>query len=333
MKPKIGLMLGGGGAKGGYQLGVIRALEEHNLLDDIEVVAGTSIGAINGLLLCTLNDANKIVEVWEYAQESGFYKQGFTRFKQDKQGLYSLDVLRDIFTHYVKLKDLTKCDKDLYVVASKIIDPKKIVSQIRKDNHEKTVFHVNTHEKPFETVIASASIPLFFGTTYIDEDGYVDGGLTDNNPIDVLIDKGCNVIITVPLDYNLNLSKYINDKILIVNMTDLSLFSNKPVQMAYDIIRFTDDALTERQNYGYFVANEVINNLIDIGILNEDSSLKDSYRSISKFTYIEPSAHTYEKIKELKKQRVITKKEEKKRTKIKTKLSKKIERGKKDGNS
>ena len=57
MKPKLGLMLGGGGAKGGYQLGVIKALQEEKLLDNIDCIAGTSIGAINGLLLASLKDA------------------------------------------------------------------------------------------------------------------------------------------------------------------------------------------------------------------------------------------------------------------------------------
>ncbi|MDY0211006.1 MAG: patatin-like phospholipase family protein [Acholeplasma sp.] len=333
MKPKIGLMLGGGGAKGGYQLGVIRALQESKLIEDIDVIAGTSIGAINGLLLVTLNDVNKMSEVWEYAQESSFYKKGFTRFKQDKEGLYSLDVLRDVFNHYINKKDLTNADKELYCVASKIIDTKKLISQIRKDNHEKTVFHVNKHEHPYETVIASASIPLFFGTTYINEEPYVDGGLVDNNPIDVLVDLGCDIIIAVPLDHHFSVRPYMDKKILLINMTDLSVFSSKAVQDAYDIIRFSEDALTERQNYGYLVAKEVVQRLKDIGIMQKNSGLKETFKFIDKFTYIEPSADTFEMIKALKKQRAITNREKHKRNRIKNKINKKITRGKNNGSS
>ena len=120
---------------------------------------------------------------------------------------------------------------------------------------------INT-KKPFEAIIASASIPLFFGTTYIDEEAYVDGGLVDNNPIDVLIEKGCNVILAVPLDTQFDVRPYLDKNVLIVNFTDLSVFSSTLIQDAYDIIRFTDDALTERQNYGYLVAKEVIESQI-----------------------------------------------------------------------
>ena len=47
---KIGLVLSGGGAKGAYQVGVIRVLEEFGLIDDIQWVTGSSIGGINGAL-------------------------------------------------------------------------------------------------------------------------------------------------------------------------------------------------------------------------------------------------------------------------------------------
>lgn len=47
---KIGLVLSGGGAKGAYQIGMLRALEEAGIRKEQLVMAGTSIGAINALL-------------------------------------------------------------------------------------------------------------------------------------------------------------------------------------------------------------------------------------------------------------------------------------------
>ena len=47
---KIGLVLCGGGAKGAYQVGVLRVLEEFGLLSHIHAVAGSSIGGVNGAL-------------------------------------------------------------------------------------------------------------------------------------------------------------------------------------------------------------------------------------------------------------------------------------------
>lgn len=46
----IGLVFAGGGGKGAYQIGVWRAVRELQLEQHIAVVAGTSVGALNGAL-------------------------------------------------------------------------------------------------------------------------------------------------------------------------------------------------------------------------------------------------------------------------------------------
>lgn len=48
---KVGLVLAGGGAKGAYQAGVIRALWDVDLINNIEVVSGVSIGTLNAICL------------------------------------------------------------------------------------------------------------------------------------------------------------------------------------------------------------------------------------------------------------------------------------------
>lgn len=72
-KPSIGLVLSGGGAKGAYHAGVIKAL---NALDiKIDMLAGASIGALNGALIAAADDqqqaADHIDTLWrELAQRS-----------------------------------------------------------------------------------------------------------------------------------------------------------------------------------------------------------------------------------------------------------------------
>ena len=48
MKTKLGIVLSGGGAKGAYEAGFLKALSEFNIQPD--AIAGTSIGALNGSL-------------------------------------------------------------------------------------------------------------------------------------------------------------------------------------------------------------------------------------------------------------------------------------------
>lgn len=51
---KLGLVLSGGGAKGAYHVGVIKALQELNIR--IDMLSGASIGALNGAVLLSAKD-------------------------------------------------------------------------------------------------------------------------------------------------------------------------------------------------------------------------------------------------------------------------------------
>ncbi|MBQ2080829.1 MAG: patatin-like phospholipase family protein, partial [Treponema sp.] len=50
----IGLCLSGGGAKGAYEIGVMKAIEEKNLSPNIKSISGTSVGALNGTLFASV---------------------------------------------------------------------------------------------------------------------------------------------------------------------------------------------------------------------------------------------------------------------------------------
>ena len=61
-KDEYGLVLGGGGMKGTYQIGVWKALEELKL--NITAITGTSIGAINAALILQ-NDIKRIERLYK----------------------------------------------------------------------------------------------------------------------------------------------------------------------------------------------------------------------------------------------------------------------------
>ena len=62
LQKEYGLVLEGGGAKGAYQIGAWRALREAGVR--IRAVAGTSVGALNGALIC-MDDFEKAEQIWE----------------------------------------------------------------------------------------------------------------------------------------------------------------------------------------------------------------------------------------------------------------------------
>ena len=67
-----GLVLGGGGAKGAYQVGVMKALQEYGI--KISAISGSSIGAINGLFYLTC-DIGTIEKEWLKASKDLFLKE------------------------------------------------------------------------------------------------------------------------------------------------------------------------------------------------------------------------------------------------------------------
>ena len=62
LSKEYGLVLDGGGARGAYQIGAWKALREAGVR--INAVAGTSVGALNGALIC-MDDPEKAEKIWQ----------------------------------------------------------------------------------------------------------------------------------------------------------------------------------------------------------------------------------------------------------------------------
>ncbi|MBM6838155.1 patatin-like phospholipase family protein, partial [Clostridium saudiense] len=60
---KIGLVLSGGGAKGAYEAGVFKAIEDLNISQNVSVISGTSIGTVNGLMF-SMDDSSILKSSW-----------------------------------------------------------------------------------------------------------------------------------------------------------------------------------------------------------------------------------------------------------------------------
>jgi NTE family protein len=144
---------------------------------------------------------------------------------------------------------------------------------------EKEVFNLNEFKDPLKAVLASASIPILFGTTEIDDQAYVDGGTLDNCPIQPLIDAGCNVILTIPIDGMFSKRKYKNQSILLVNFETHYLFKLIP----YDILDFKTDDIKKKALYGEKMGYALINKLRDEKILDDQNQwhIKDEFTYIS----------------------------------------------------
>lgn len=176
---KIGLVLSGGGARGIAHLGVIKALQEMGI--QFDQIAGTSAGAITGALIAqgySPDEGLKLIE------SSSFVRH--LRPAWNRMGLLRLDTVVDLYRTHIPHDSFEGLQIPLHVVAVDLNDG------------EQVVFDQGELIRP---VLASCCIPGVFEPLLIHKRQYVDGGILNNLPVDVienkvdfLIGSHCNVL-------------------------------------------------------------------------------------------------------------------------------------------
>lgn len=172
MKPKIGIVLSGGGARGIAHLGVLKALEEFGIKPS--VISGTSAGAIAGAFYAagySLTEIKKIVE-----QNDVF---NFSNILIKKQGIFAMKGFEKMYQTYFPKNSFNDLQIPLYVTATDIL------------KGEAVCFSSGNLSL---ALMASSCIPVVFQPVQFDGTYYVDGGVINNFPVEPLINQ-CDVII------------------------------------------------------------------------------------------------------------------------------------------
>jgi NTE family protein len=196
-----GLVLSGGGAKGGYEIGVWKALRELQI--PISAVAGTSVGAINGAVIVQ-EDYEKAYDLWtslsienviKVEREVAAFEEENKKKHKDifaliKNAIISggLDItpLKEMLTEIIDEKKIRESDVDFAIVTFSLTDFKPV-----------TLYKNDIPEgKLVEYILASACFPAF-KRQEIDNKLFIDGGVYNNMPVSLLIDKGIKKIIAV----------------------------------------------------------------------------------------------------------------------------------------
>jgi NTE family protein len=195
MKEKRVLVLSGGGAKGAYQVGVLRALSalENN---DYAEYYGVSVGALNASYLSMFEDfsegVEKLEQIWRTLETKQIYKKWFlwplSAFW--KPSVYDSSPLEEWVKNTLKPSQYVKpCTVGITSLRTGQFD---IINNLRDGGG---------HSKLFErAVIASASFPGFFKPVRIGQDWYIDGGPRNVTPLKEAIDGGATHIDCVVLD-------------------------------------------------------------------------------------------------------------------------------------
>ncbi|MEI5994148.1 patatin-like phospholipase family protein [Candidatus Enterococcus mansonii] len=195
------LVLGGGGARGAYQVGVWQALKE--LAVPIAMITGTSVGALNGALILQ-DDLSAAKEMWEKIETQkilsypnietsintfgGIMSQigSFTLSAIQSKGVSTLPLQKLIEATFSSEK-MNQVTTDFYLVTTELPALK-----------EKNV-HFNSCENDQwqRWLLASASFFPAMAATKIKDNYYIDGGYRNNIPIDIALRKGATECIVV----------------------------------------------------------------------------------------------------------------------------------------
>ena len=198
----FGVALSGGGAKGGYHIGVWQALRELNI--PIGFITGTSVGGLNGALM-TQNDFELAYKLWstitvdkvvkmkkqiETSDENS--KKNFGIYNSIKKAIISggLDIspLTQLLNEIIDEKKIRESKIDFGIVTFSLSDFKPV--KLFKDNIPLGLIK--------DYLLASACFPIF-KLKKINKKVFIDGGICDNVPISLLLEKNIKNIIAVDL--------------------------------------------------------------------------------------------------------------------------------------
>lgn len=196
MQSEIGLILGGGGGKGSYQIGVWRALNELGLTDSITGVSGASVGALNAALW-GIGDYDLAVQIWSGIKPAEFLDLDYEQSEDGKRGVFSREGLIRIMNEKLDLQKVRDSSRLLYANGSRMV------------NDQLTAEYFTLNQRAPEEIqtilLASSAIPVVYEPVKIGGFWYQDGGLTDNLPIKPLYDFGFRRMIAVGLGREMSL--------------------------------------------------------------------------------------------------------------------------------
>ena len=198
---KLGLVLSGGGSKGAYEIGVYKALKK--LHKNIDIVTGTSIGAINGLFIVQ-KDLRGALKLWKNISFKTIYDEDSFPIMEDEKlskiyMQYAKSFINEGGLDIYKMKSLFDKSFKPYKFYNSNIDYGLVTYNISQNKPVLKIKEELPKENIKDYVLASASCYPAFKPYLIDGEMYIDGGYYDNLPINLAIDLGATEIIAVDL--------------------------------------------------------------------------------------------------------------------------------------
>ena len=292
---KIGLALGGGGARGACHIGVLRVLEDNGIIPD--VIAGTSAGSMIGAMYASELNAKIVEEKYmKHIQSENFKDLGFRYIpNSEKDDSIFSQIVKQIKNQYVLMvssnrKSIIKNER-LSKAANILFDADRFedlkiplfVSATDLITGNPIIYKTGNL---VDAVVQSSTIPGFVEPTYQNNRMLVDGGISLPTPVTPLIGE-CDFIIAVNITRGVTNQPEPNNIFEILNRSrDVSIGqlnkyvlekSNFVIKPEHNNLHWSAfDQSDEFLEVGRKAALDSIENLLD----TLDSNLKNNIKPI-----------------------------------------------------
>ena len=261
MKPVIdlektyGIVFDGGGARGAYQIGAWKAMREAGV--KISAVAGTSVGALNGALVC-MGDLERAEKIWEKITfsrvmdvDDQIMQELFDRklplheaihevLTVIKNGGVDVTPLRELIHEMVDEEKIRQSKIAFYLLTFSLSDMKELELGIE-----------DIPEGLLEDFLLASAYLLGFKNEELHGKKYMDGGVINNVPLGTLVERGYQNIIEVRIfGPGREPRVYLPD--------DVTVYEIAPRVKLGSIIEFQEKRSRQNMKIGYYDARRVI---------------------------------------------------------------------------
>ncbi len=249
-RPRVGLVLSGGGSRGMFHIGVLKALEKNHI--PIDLIVGTSIGSVIGGLYASGYSPDEIWQIMKSIQWKDIYRDETQRTalymgQKGEQDRYLLPIRFNHGKPYIPesyspgqkilnlLTDLVL--KAQYQAANSFDNLKIPFRAVCTDLVSGRMVALKDGDLA-EAMSASSAFPLLFSPVHRDSMLLVDGGLRSNLPVSVARNAGVDVVIAVDVSANLRKLNEISAPWEIVDQatTIMSVLSKRMESQSADIL-------------------------------------------------------------------------------------------------
>jgi NTE family protein len=237
-RDKIGLVLSGGGAKGSAHIGVLKVLEQHNI--PIDYVVGTSIGAYVGGMYALGYEVDEIEKImlglsWSEGYSDEIPRESLSYANKQHRDRYNLSIRLGYSDNEFKVPHGLLLGQSAYQILQFSTDT--VSSFASFDDLAIPYRAVASDIATAQMVVldsgsinqamkASAAVPGIVAAVEINGRTLVDGGITNNMPIDVVKNMGADIVIAIDIGSPLAAQSELTSTVSVLNQLSTILTNN-----------------------------------------------------------------------------------------------------------